>query len=77
MRTISSFQVSNVVPLIQLCWWFLIVHVFLEVVKFCEVLGVSCLLFSCVHALFLFIVVSMCAALLLFVIVSMYIGFKS
>jgi hypothetical protein len=46
-------------PLIQLCW-FMFAHVFLKVVKFCEILGVLYILFSCVCNLFLFIVVSMC-----------------
>ncbi len=64
-------------PLTQLCWWFLLAHVFLNVVKLCEVLGVLCLLFLCVHDIFLFIVVYVCAVLLLFVIVSMCVGFKN
>ncbi len=50
---------------------------FLKVVKLCEVMGVLCLLFSCVHDLFLFIVVYVCAVLLLFVIDYMHVGFKS
>jgi len=50
---------------------------FLRVVKLCEVLGVSCFLFSCVHNLFLFIIVHVCAFLFMFVIVSMCVGFKS
>jgi hypothetical protein len=65
------------VPLIQLCWWFLLTHVFFKVVKLCEVLGVLYLLFSFVHDLFLFIVVSMCVVLFLFVIVSICVNFKS
>ncbi len=64
-------------PLTKLCCWFLLVHMFLRVVKLCEVLRVLCLSFSCVHDLFLFIVVSMCAFLFLFIIVFMCVGFKS
>ncbi len=50
---------------------------FLEVVKFYEVLGVFCFLFLCVCNLSLFIIVSACAILLLFIIVSMCVGFKN
>ncbi len=52
-------------------------HVFIKVVKFYEVLGVLCHLFSCACNMFMFIVVSMCVVLFLFVIVSMCVSFKS
>jgi hypothetical protein len=64
-------------PLIQLYWWFLLVHVFFKVVKLYEVLGVLCLLFLCVRDLLLFNIVVVCAVLLLFVIIFVLVGFKS
>jgi hypothetical protein len=58
----------------------LVVFVYSHVFKageLCEVTWVLCLLFSCVHDLFMFIVVYVCAILLLFVIDYMCVGFKS
>jgi hypothetical protein len=49
----------------------------MKVAQLSEVMGVLCFLFSCVHDLFMFIVVYVCAVLLLFIIVSMCVGFKS
>jgi hypothetical protein len=72
---VKLFQVSNVVPWHSYFGVFLFVHVFLKVLKLYEVLGVLCLLFSCVCDFILFVLVCVCVILFTLVFVFMCVGY--